>query len=332
MVLMALAVSTPREPLNIQSPLARSAITSNAGGAITTICGPRIRRQLNESTRRVHLQDEAFLGLAFPPTIDDARDFYARVKGSNHTRHRVHKMLRAAFQVAVDEQQIPLNPAEFNGKPKKVKSSRVVAFEPEHERRLIGHSVGTEWEAVVLFMLDAGVRQGELLGVQVRDVNFERGEVDLARSVDTVAGVATLKNALKTNSSVRTIRLSDTTLRALRRVVSQKNGPYAHVFTDSKDALWTRTRFYTAWVKLLAEAGIPHYGPHATRHTMATRLLPAGCFLPAVSRRLGHACTSITLDIYAHCLPSDQGALADSFDGFAASLVATGQTKATEAA
>ena len=45
---------------------------------------------------------------------------------------------------------------------------------------------------------------------------------------------------------------------------------------------------------------------HGLRHTCATLLLKASVPPHVVQRRLGHANISITLDIYAHVLPSMQ--------------------------
>jgi integrase len=44
-------------------------------------------------------------------------------------------------------------------------------------------------------------------------------------------------------------------------------------------------------------------GFHALRHSAATALVDAGVPLPTVSRILGHARASITLDVHGHALP-----------------------------
>ena len=47
---------------------------------------------------------------------------------------------------------------------------------------------------------------------------------------------------------------------------------------------------------------------HDLRHTYATIALSNGVPITVVSRRLGHATVSATLDIYSHCLPTDDSA------------------------
>jgi integrase len=51
---------------------------------------------------------------------------------------------------------------------------------------------------------------------------------------------------------------------------------------------------------------MPRICLHDLRHTYATLLLEAGTPIKAVSERLGHAKTSITLDTYAHVLTDMQ--------------------------
>lgn len=54
-------------------------------------------------------------------------------------------------------------------------------------------------------------------------------------------------------------------------------------------------------------AGLSSIRLHDVRHTYATVALSAGVPITIVSRRLGHATVSITLDVYSHVLPTDDG-------------------------
>lgn len=45
---------------------------------------------------------------------------------------------------------------------------------------------------------------------------------------------------------------------------------------------------------------MPHFYPHALRHTFATRCFEAGIDTKVVQTYLGHYSTSITLDLYTH--------------------------------
>ena len=47
---------------------------------------------------------------------------------------------------------------------------------------------------------------------------------------------------------------------------------------------------------------LPPLTPHGLRHLHASLLLKEGLPVPAVSRRLGHANSAITMSVYAHAL------------------------------
>lgn len=66
--------------------------------------------------------------------------------------------------------------------------------------------------------------------------------------------------------------------------------------------------------KLLRRAGLPRIRFHYLRHTSASLMLNHGVPLIVVSRRLGHARPSITLDIYGHLIPSMQAEAAEAID------------------
>jgi integrase len=65
---------------------------------------------------------------------------------------------------------------------------------------------------------------------------------------------------------------------------------------------------------LLNEAGLPDIRFHDLRHTAASLMLNHGTPILIVSKRLGYAKPSITLDIYGHLIPSMQEQVAQIID------------------
>jgi integrase len=53
---------------------------------------------------------------------------------------------------------------------------------------------------------------------------------------------------------------------------------------------------------------------HDLRHFHASALLEAGVPVTVVSRRLGHASASMTLDVYGHVLPAADADAADALE------------------
>jgi len=66
-----------------------------------------------------------------------------------------------------------------------------------------------------------------------------------------------------------------------------------------------KPNFYKLFARLAKRAGAPKVRPYDTRHSCASMLLRAGMSVRAVADRFGHKNPSMTLEKYAHCLPSE---------------------------
>ena len=75
----------------------------------------------------------------------------------------------------------------------------------------------------------------------------------------------------------------------------------------------TLTRKFNNWCSL---ANVPKIRIHDLRHSSASFLISKGISVVAVSRRLGHASISQTLDTYSHLMPSDTSKIVEAFTDF----------------
>ena len=113
-----------------------------------------------------------------------------------------HTTCRSALEKAVEEGVIRLNPAMgCKLPPKKAKEMQVLTQE-EIQRFLIqAHEEG--YYEFFLLELTTGMRRGEILGLQWKDVNLDTGELHIRRQV-VKKGAQTLISKPKTKSSIRT--------------------------------------------------------------------------------------------------------------------------------
>ena len=65
--------------------------------------------------------------------------------------------------------------------------------------------------------------------------------------------------------------------------------------------------------RLITNSNVPHIRFHDFRHTHASILISKGVDVVKVAKRLGHANAKITLETYAHLMPSENNDLADIF-------------------
>ncbi|MAG37281.1 MAG: hypothetical protein CL878_13690 [Dehalococcoidia bacterium] len=160
-----------------------------------------------------------------------------------------------------------------------------------------------------------GARQGELLALQWDDVDWERSEIAVHRTLVSVTrGSVPQYGEPKTAKARRTIPLAEQSLVTLRewqaiqheevRTLGDNYANYNLIFSTGLGTPlrnnFVRERFKAA----LKHAGLPEQVRfHDLRHTAGSLMIAAGADVAAVSAVLGHANISTTLNIYAHTLP-----------------------------
>ena len=167
--------------------------------------------------------------------------------------------------------------------------------------------------ALYVLALSTGMRQGELLGLQWADVDFDGAVVTVRRSLEELHGKLRLKQTKTGNS--RRIDLPPFAVDALRdhRVAMLTEGHIkGQVFCAPAGGFIRKGNLYDrSFLPLLEEAGVPRIRFHDMRHTCATLLLQAGENVKVVSERLGHKNIATTLGTYSHVLPTMQKGAAD---------------------
>jgi len=177
---------------------------------------------------------------------------------------------------------------------------------------------GERFATMFSFAPATGARPEEYLGLQWKDIDFEKRTAIIRRALITHrTGGGWHFAQPKTAKSRRSIPLPSSVVKELRSYRRQQ--------------LEERLKLGTAWndfdLVFASEIGTPLNPPNVThafkkilskadirnsvrlydlRHTTATLLLQAGVNPKVVSERLGHATIVLTLDTYSHVLPNMQ--------------------------
>jgi integrase len=223
---------------------------------------------------------------------------------SPRTVQIIHATLHKALKQAVRWSLVPRNVAEAVNPPKPVKKE-IQPLSAEQAKNLLKTAKETQPKLYALYVLavSTGMRSGELLGLQWRDVDLRAGMLRVRRTVFNGK-----VNVPKTSHGSRGIRLSKTAVEALKQ--HAQDGEW--IFPTSVGTSMSVHNLHNrSWKPLLKCAGLPNIRFHDLRHTCATLLLTKAVHPKVVQELLGHASIQITLDTYSHLLP-DMGDIAAS--------------------
>jgi site-specific recombinase XerD len=138
---------------------------------------------------------------------------------------------------------------------------------------------GVRNKAIILILVDCGLRLGELLNIKLPDVNMEQQLI----KVDGKTGE-------------RVVRYGNTTAKALAvylKLRSRVNGHNDSLWLTEKGITLKDSSVETLFIKLSKRTGI-HVHPHLLRHTFATMWLKNGGDSLMLQRLLGHTTLMMT--------------------------------------
>ena len=236
-----------------------------------------------------------------------------------------HRTISTILSVAVKWGLITDNVARRADPPKP--EGKEIEFLNESEIKELIKALRQEpiqYQTMVMIAIYTGMRRGELFGLEWKDIDFDNKTLSIIRTSQYIGNKRIITKEPKTKSSIRTLTISDTLIKQLRRYKVWQNQERLKVGADwvDKDRLftqWNGEPMYpdtlTKWFnQFLKRHNLRHVTLHSVRHSNATLLIAEGTDIRTVSNRLGHAQTSTTLNIYTHALTSKDKQAADTLD------------------
>jgi integrase len=229
-------------------------------------------------------------------------------------RNHVNTM-HSIFELGLRKGWCQFNPVKLADRPTVKKSETRIQFldQPELEKLLAApypdDAFGRIEPTLYLTAAMTGLRQGELLGLRWRDVDFD------ARKVRVVSPFVRGEfGDPKSSGSGRSVPMADRVAVALRELRERSYYPrdrdlvFSHPETGKP---LDRSKLVRRFKQAIDRAEVQRITFHELRHTFGTRMAAAGTPMRTLQYWMGHA-DSKTTQIYAHYQPSDQEA--DSVD------------------
>jgi integrase len=232
------------------------------------------------------------------------------------TVQHIHRVLHRALHDAVRWNLIARNTCDLVDAPR-VPKKELQVLDVEQAQQFLQAAKSDPLEALYVVALTTGMREGELLALKWKDIDFQQGAIQVKRTIARVRGQGFKVLEPKTPKSRRSVSLAPMALEALKhhRIRQHQQrliaGPaweeHDWVFCNSLGKpMESGNMVKRSFRRVLERAGLPRMRFHDLRHSCATLLLSMGVHPKIVQERLGHSQISITLDTYSHVLPSLQ--------------------------
>jgi integrase/recombinase XerD len=195
---------------------------------------------------------------------------------SSYTVNGIGRALKAFLNFCVKEGLIPESPMRRVTVPK-VDKKILPAFSVEDVQKLLGACEGERDEAIILFLLDTGVRAGEFVGLNGGDIDQHTGSILVRQGK---------------GRKDRTVHIGARARKQLLRYYALERGtpgPAEPVWVSERGG----KRLTASGLRQLLErigqvGGVSNCSPHTFRRTCALWMLRSGASIYHVQRFLGH--------------------------------------------
>lgn len=239
------------------------------------------------------------------------------IGGSLSTFIKNYNIIHGALEKAVELGMIPRNPCKGVAFPKDDKRKMRVLTK-EEQKRFIMALDGEYYRAMFLTYLYTGMRIGEGIPLQWKDIDLEKRTLRVnkkaivAHDYNKHEAVQVVQDFCKTKSSKRTIAITaglvavlrehKETMMKLAEDMGEEWSEESLVFRNSRENMVYSRNLQEVLYRIYDKAEIEGATMHTLRHSYATRCFEAGVDIKAISEQLGHANVKTTYNIYVHLL------------------------------
>ncbi len=251
----------------------------------------------------------------------DVRAWVSRMVASGRAPGTViaaYRSFSRIMKTAVIEGLIPRSPCIGVDLPRDRRAEML--FLSAEEVAALASSIEDRYRTLIFFAAYTGARWGEMAGLRVDRLNMLRGTVEIRESLSEVNGHLSV-GPTKTGTS-RAVSLPAFLRDMLAEHLARFPSADGYVFSAAEGGPLRRTfyrRHYrpaVARARLADGTGLPEgLRFHDLRHTCVALLIAQGAHAKEIAERLGHSTVRLTLDRYAHLLPSLDERLRDGLEG-----------------
>lgn len=211
----------------------------------------------------------------------------------------IKKIFGTILEDAVRDEIIVSNPVSKSKPLPFHQIKEIYPFSLEEIKQILASAENQDKNLIAtLFM--TGMRTGELIGLKWTDVDLEKREITIKRTIGRgIEGIP------KTMSSYRTIPILDSLFPYLKNQYKLTSKENSYVFLNYKGKHFFDSKNIRAglWKKVLEKSGVKYRTVYHTRHTFCSINLQNGEDIIWISKIMGHKSPRVTLEKYSKYIP-----------------------------
>ena len=201
---------------------------------------------------------------------------------SKSTIRKIVIILKNTYKRGIKNKWCYTNPATDLIIPGYASIKEVPALTQFQQQRIEAAAADDPLGDIILFLLNSGLRAGELINLEWSNYNKRYQELHIKES--------------KTKAGIRTLPLTPT----LITIIERQPHICDSIFTSTRGTPVTKSVLRKLYLRIRKKTGIDFFTNHVCRHTFATRMIERTADPKAVSILLGHTDVSFTLNRYTH--------------------------------
>jgi len=242
----------------------------------------------------------------------------------------LHGVLHRALQQAVELGYLQTNPSNPCKLPR-IEKRDIEPFDNEDIKNFLREIKGHQYENVYLVTLFTGMREGEVLGLKWKCVDWSTGTILIGQQLQRKHdGSGEYTMISPKNGKHRRVTPAPFVMDVLRNQLEKQSRMKRtagelwedndFVFTNEVGHNLSCQTVYLHFKKIAAKIGRPTARFHDLRHSYAVASLQNGDDIKTVQENLGHHTAAFTLDIYGHVTPKMRRESADRMQNYINSL------------
>lgn len=206
--------------------------------------------------------------------------------------------LRSIFNVAIENGLVAKSPDSTTLKPTDKATQEKETLAADEREVLLDRVKNIRARTFLLIGLHTGMRRGEILGLQWKDIDFKAKVIHVRHNAVVKEGETKVSEEMKTKAAKRNLPLSEELEEWLSERKKSSHSQYVIAMEGHKPM--TKSSCRSMWKLIERELPDRHITAHILRHTHITRLFEAGLDIKEIPYLAGHSTIDMTLKVYTH--------------------------------